>query len=737
MRKIFTLLLSLILLPYMTMAQNDTGDFEITGESSSYSYSDGVLTVNDGANITISMASGATTPTNDRIVVAQNATATITLDGVNIKGSDPVSAQNIAAKSAIDLSNGAILTIALSKNTENTLVGGSGGIDGSGAPGIHVPDNASLIIQGEGNLSVSGGTSGIAYGGVGIGGNAGSGGSAGESCGTVIYFVSGNVTITAGTQGSGSVPADDIGGGNGPNQNNGDDGQGIRPVSGQENTYTVWGNLTLPCDITIPHEATVIIPEGASLDTGSHTLTNNGTIRVEGTLEGEVGGTVQKELTAEMVTVAEGTYTYTGQEIKPEVTVADCTAETDYTLSYSDNTNAGEATITVTPTETGKLFGDAVTKTFTITPAPAVLEYAETEIRKQVGDEAFTNELTKESSIQVNYSSSDETVATVDANGEVTILAAGTTIITATDNDPNYEAEEASYTLVVDLITLEDGSGISITGGQQEVEFDGTNTTMTLTATVTVSDGLGTGRKWIWASSNPEVAVVPEHGDEAEGAMSQANDVTERSSTATVTIKGAGEAKITATYTDSKYKGSVEFALKVTEPEEPDTPVIPDYPDYYNIMVEECEGVTVETSTNVVREGQSMTFTIDIAEGYTAEDMTVKVKRSLFGYTEVIEPNNEGIYEIKNIYTDIYITVAGVEEEEEETPTGMEDVEGAKVYTKDGSIYVQTPKQEQVQIISISGAVLKNETQIGLKRYDLPRGIYIIGIGEERFKVRN
>ena len=185
---------------------------------------------------------------------------------------------------------------------------------------------------------------------------------------------------------------------------------------------------------------------------------------------------------------------------------------------------------------------------------------------------------------------------------------------------------------------------------------------------------------------------------------------------------------------EAKYTGTL---TEVEEPEDPDTPVIPDYPDYYNIMVEECEGVMVETSTNVVREGQSMTFTVDIAEGYTDENMTVKVKRSLFGYTEVIEPNDKGIYEVKNIYTDIYITVAGVEEEEEETPTGMEEMQTAKVYTKDGSIYVQTPKQEQVQIISISGAVLKNETQIGLQRYDLPRGIYIICIGEQRIKVRN
>ena len=170
------------------------------------------------------------------------------------------------------------------------------------------------------------------------------------------------------------------------------------------------------------------------------------------------------------------------------------------------------------------------------------------------------------------------------------------------------------------------------------------------------------------------------------------------------------------------------------EPETPDTPVTPDYPDYYNIYVDECEGVTVETSTNVVREGNSMSFTIEVAEGYTAEDMVVKVKRSLFGYTDVIEPNEEGKYEIRNIYTEIYITVEGVEKE---TPTGIEELQSTKVYAQDGSLYVQTSKQEQVVIISISGAVIKNETQIGLKRYDLPRGIYIVRVGEETYKVRN
>lgn len=263
------------------------------------------------------------------------------------------------------------------------------------------------------------------------------------------------------------------------------------------------------------------------------------------------------------------------------------------------------------------------TAEFSIIPAQASLSYSATTIEKQVGDEPFVNMLTNEANMKAAYSSTNPDVATVDDTGKVTLIAAGTTTIMATDADTNYDAEAASYVLTVN---------------KKEIE-------------------------------------------------------------------------------------------------EPEPPVIPDYPDYYNIYVDECEGVTVETSTNVVREGNSMSFTVDVEEGYTGENMTVKVKRSLFGYSEIIKPNEKGIYEVKNIYTEIYITVDGVEEVEE--PTGIGDVESTKVYAKDGSIYVQTPQLETVTIISISGEVRKQEELIGLQRYDLPQGIYIIYIGEEGIKVRN
>ena len=225
-----------------------------------------------------------------------------------------------------------------------------------------------------------------------------------------------------------------------------------------------------------------------------------------------------------------------------------------------------------------------------------------------------------------------------------------------------------------------------------------------------------------------EGATIYYTTDETEPTTSSTQYTEAFEITETTTVKA-----IAVLDNETSAAATMQFVLQ--ESEEPDTPVIPDYPDYYNIMVEECEGATVETSTNVVREGTSMTFTIEVAEGYTAENMVVKYKRSMFGYWETATLDEDGTYRIPNIYTDIYIMVEGVAEE---NPTGIEEVTGAKVYTKDGSIYVYTPAEEQVQIISISGAVLKNEQQVGLKQYTgLQRGIYIICIGEQRFKVRN
>ena len=266
------------------------GAFEVTGgtQGEGYSYADGVLTVNDGADITLSMVGGATEPTSDRIVVAANATATITLNGVSITGPGPDISSVAPAQSAIDVGENAHLILNLSDNKNKTLTGGSGGTD-LGAPGIHVPSSASLFVQGSGGLSVQGGSSTTTYGGNGIGDKPNTQQSGG-ACGTVIILATGNVTVVGGDGQSSVSDGLDIGGGQGTT--NGDDGQGIKPAG--DGTYTVYGDLTLPCDVTIPAGATLTIPDGASLTVPeSTTLTNNGTILVQGgtfTNSGTVNG---------------------------------------------------------------------------------------------------------------------------------------------------------------------------------------------------------------------------------------------------------------------------------------------------------------------------------------------------------------------------------------------------------------------------------------------------------------
>ena len=168
----------------------------------------------------------------------------------------------------------------------------------------------------------------------------------------------------------------------------------------------------------------------------------------------------------------------------------------------------------------------------------------------------------------------------------------------------------------------------------------------------------------------------------------------------------------------------------------------PDYrPDpisYYNIYVEDvCDGVEVSSSKQVVREGGSITVYVEKdTANYTFDNFKVYYKRSYYGgWEELKEGTQPREYPIKNIWTHIYIKAEGAEEKED--PTGIESIEGVKVYTKDGSLYVQTPQREQVIIVSMSGAVVKNEEQIGLKQYHgLQPGIYIVRVGDRAYKLR-
>lgn len=313
----------------------------------------------------------------------------------------------------------------------------------------------------------------------------------------------------------------------------------------------------------------------------------------------------------------------------------------------------------------------------------------------------------------VTWKSSNETIATVDANGKVTAVYVGEATITATVGDKTAICEVKVRKLAE--VGSTSSTNLSFTTDRDE---------FALTAIVYGENLDRDKAKWTWSVADADVVALsglPTWRSHSYSINRQ-----------TFTIKGTGTTTITATYDDGTYRGSVNFTVHISKPTPPD-PI-----SYYNIYVEDvCDGVEVSLSNNVVREGNSISVYVkkDTAN-YTFDNFKVYYKEGYYdSWDELKEGTQPGEYPIKNIWTHIYIKAEGAEEKED--PTGIESIEGVKVYTKDGSFYVQTPQREQVIIVSMSGAVVKNEEQIGLKQYHgLQPGIYIVRVGDKAYKLR-
>ena len=283
----------------------------------------------------------------------------------------------------------------------------------------------------------------------------------------------------------------------------------------------------------------------------------------------------------------------------------------------------------------------------------------------------------------------------------------------------NYDDYNITVTLTgKEIVTVE-------AEGSKNPSFFTTQDRFTLTATVSGEKLSENPDCWTWDIADKTVA------DFIDSPTTRSMSV---SDSRTFEIKGPGTTTITATYDDGKYHGSVIFSVSISKPTTPDP-----QPAIYNIYVEDvCDGVEVSTSKQAVKEGGSIIVYVekDTAH-YTFDNFHVYYKEGYYGpWVELPEGVQPGEYPINNIWTHIYIKAEGAEEKEDD-PTGMEQVEGVKVYTKDGSLYVQTPQREQVIIVSMTGAVVKSEEQVGLKQYHgLQPGIYIVRVGDRAYKLR-
>lgn len=161
------------------------------------------------------------------------------------------------------------------------------------------------------------------------------------------------------------------------------------------------------------------------------------------------------------ITMSPTSFTYDNKAKQPTVTVKNGTTTlkngADYTVTCSDNINAGKATVTIT----GKgCYVDTIKKTFTISKATPTLKFAKSSVSIDTSNRNYANKITKETDGIVTFTSSAPKVASINkSTGQITIKSLGTTTITASANEgKNYKVGKATYKLTIKA----EGLGVSI-----------------------------------------------------------------------------------------------------------------------------------------------------------------------------------------------------------------------------------------------------------------------------------
>jgi len=153
------------------------------------------------------------------------------------------------------------------------------------------------------------------------------------------------------------------------------------------------------------------------------------------------------------ITLSATSLTYTGEKLEPAVQSVVLEqgiqlSTNDYAVAYSNNIDAGTATVTITGART---FTGTATANFSITQAEATVTFPESSYTIEINKTFTAPQATvSPQGLTLKYTSSNEEVATVNAEtGAVNIVGIGETKITATVENSNYQAATANYTLIV------------------------------------------------------------------------------------------------------------------------------------------------------------------------------------------------------------------------------------------------------------------------------------------------
>ena len=195
--------------------------------------------------------------------------------------------------------------------------------------------------------------------------------------------------------------------------------------------------------------------------------------------------------------------------------------------------HAGKYTVTASIDDKNYNLTDTNTAEFVVKGADAGLKVKEVNDKKY-GDQGFKLEVSHKGNGKLSYSSSNEDVATVDDQGNVTIHNAGTTKLKVTLGvDHNYDSDSKEVTLTVNKINHE------LTVDQKDVEKTYGDEAFTIHAQSKDNESAIE-----YVSSDEKVATVDNQGN--------------------VVIKGAGKAIITVSQKESKNYKKVSKKINLT-----------------------------------------------------------------------------------------------------------------------------------------------------------------------------
>ena len=197
--------------------------------------------------------------------------------------------------------------------------------------------------------------------------------------------------------------------------------------------------------------------------------------------------------------------------------------------------------------------------TVTISKAAGSLSYAATSISKTFGNAAFTNPLTLTGDGTVRYSTSNASVAAVNATtGEVTIAGSGSATITATVTDGTnytYATKTASYTITVGTNVM------NVTATGYTGTYDGQSHGITVTAPDGATVKYGTTAGSYTLTTSPTYTAAGSYTVYYQ--VSKANYTTVTGSQTVVISKAAGSLSYAATSL-SKTFGNAAFTNPLT-----------------------------------------------------------------------------------------------------------------------------------------------------------------------------